>query len=528
MLLLLAAAWPVPASANTRSQQLYGKALIPFNAQRWAEAQVLLDEAAAADPDDAVVAYYRGLTNARLGFPDKAIADLEQALALRPDLSGAVLDLGILYFQTGQYPLAEEWLQRAHQQPANRFAAAFYLGLVRLRTGDPKGAQPYFAEAAKDPALRSSAQYYQALALMRDGESSEARTLLAEVQSGPADAETTQIAKQYLASGAPGLVGSEEPAWEVHGTTGFGYDSNVMLAPDSSSLARNYNTDPSVGGASLNTKGEQDGFFRIGAGAKYRLYAGDSGTGVVGYDLYQSVHFESSGNDLQSHRVHLTMTSPQMNQFLQFGVTGMYDFNLLNYRGYYQGGRGTPWMTFFEGQVGATQIYYSFSGQDFLGGNDPNSPNYSPRQFNSNPFDPFRDAFNNAFGVRQYFLLGAADRYMSFGYQWDDNDPTSNDGTDFAYMDNLFDVRFDFGVLDWGRGTVGYLFDLQTYEHPNSRTGFTKRRHDGQNQIVLRFERPLTSFLSANLEYLGVFNGSNIPDFEYNRNIVQANVWLHF
>ena len=34
--------------------------------------------------------------------------------------------------------------------------------------------------------------------------------------------------------------------------------------------------------------------------------------------------------------------------------------------------------------------------------------------------------------------------------------------------------------------------------------------------------------ISADIAYLAVFNDSNIPDFEYNRNIIQANVWLQF
>jgi tetratricopeptide (TPR) repeat protein len=526
LLLGLAAA---PAGANTRSQQLYAKALIPFHAHRWEDARLLLDEAAAADPDDGVVAYYRGLTAARLGNTAEATKELERALSLRPDLQGAVLDLGILYFESGQYEAASEWLQRAYKQPVNRFPAAFFLGLTRLRMGNPSGAQPLFAEAAKDPALRPAAQYYQALALLREGAASDARELFNQAQAGPSDAETTLIARQYLTGGGTAVAAApEEAPWEVHGEAGFGYDSNVVLAPDSSSLAQNYNTDPSVGGSTLNTKGEEDGFFRIGVGGSYRLFAVDSGSGVMGYDFYQSVHFQGSGYDLQSHRVHLTLTTTPINDIVQVGVTGLYGFNMLNYRGFYQEGRGTPWLTFYEGQIAASQLYYTFSGQDYVHGNDPNSPDFSPRQFNANPFDPFRDAFNNAVGVRQYFLLGAADRYMSVGYQWDNNDPLSSDGTDFAYMDNMFDAQLDFGIFDWASATLGYMLDLQDYEHPNSRTNFSKRRHDVQNNFVVRFRKPLLPYLTADLTYLGVFNHSNIPDFEYDRNIIQAGVWMHF
>jgi hypothetical protein len=44
--------------------------------------------------------------------------------------------------------------------------------------------------------------------------------------------------------------------------------------------------------------------------------------------------------------------------------------------------------------VAATQLYYRFRGEDYL----------------DDVLDPFLDGINNALGVRQCFLLGAADR----------------------------------------------------------------------------------------------------------------------
>lgn len=483
-----------------------------------------------ADSNDAVVAYYRGLTNSRLGFPDRAIKEMERALALRPDLQPAVLDLGILYFQTGQYDQAQEWLQRAYKQPANRFSAAFFLGLTKLRLGDAKGAQAYFAEAAKDPALRQSAQYYQAIAAQRAGDADTARTLLTQVAQGPADAETTQIAKQYLVAPPAAVAVAQEKPWSVYGRGGFGYDSNVTLTPNNVSIAGQspgenlLNCYTNVNGVCqpLDKDGEMDGFFAASVGGQYRIFAVEMGQGTIGYDFYQSVHFTTPSFDLQNHEIHLDLASKQYGLF-QFGLSAFYDFYLLDYASFYQQGRGVPWITLFEGEVAATQAYYQIIGQDFLGSINGNPPGYSLR----NPFNPFRDAINNAVGIRQYFLLGAADRFMSIGYQWDNNDPTSSDGTDFAYTDNLFDVRVDFGIFDWARGTVGYLFDLQDYEHKNSRTDFGKRRHDTEHQIVISFVKDFLPWLSADLSYFAVINNSNIPDFEYDRNIVEVAVRLH-
>src|SRR5215472_6383856 len=444
--LLLFAAVASTASANTRSQQLFAQALIPFHAQQWDAARKLLDQALTADPDDAVVLYYRGLTNARLGLSDKAIVDIEHALSLQPDLQPAVLDLGILYFDTGQYEPALDWLQRAYNQPLNRFSAAFFLGLTKLRMGDPQGAQPLLAEASKDPTLRQAADYYASVAMLRAGDAAGGRALLAQVQGGPPDFETTQIARQYVA-GAPAPVAVAGPMgrpWSVYGEAGFGYDSNVVLAPDNITLApgktiQNCYTQVNGQCVPLNLKGEQDGFFAIALGGAYRLFANDNGQGTLGYDFYQSVHFQTSSFDLQNQEVHLDLSTGLMRSF-QLGVSGFYDFYMLNWQSFYNQGRAVPWVTYFEGNIAATQGYYQFISQDYSRG----------------PFSPFRDAFNNAVGLRQYFLLGAADRFMSIGYQWDDNDPLSRDGTDFAYTDNIFEARFDFGLFDLAHGTVGY------------------------------------------------------------------------
>lgn len=499
---VLAMSIAAPGGANTRSQQLDAKALVPFQAQRWQEAQQILDQALAADPDDAVAAYYRGLTAARLGNRPDAIRDIERALALDPTLKPALLDLGILYFDSGQYPAAQQWFERAHEQPDSRFAAALYLGVIHLRLGDPGGALPYLREAQKDPALRQTGQYYEAVALLRSGQGGEGKALLQQVQAGPTEAQTTQIARQFLAGGgATAVAAVEEKPWSVHANAGFGYDSNNGLVPSSSAAQ--------VG---LDTEGETDGFFRVGAGGSYTLRDADVGSAQIGYDVYQSVHFSTPRFDLQSHRMNLTLATPIHNDVWQAGVAGIYDFYLLDYQSFYQAGRGTPFVNFFEGQIGATQAFYTFGGQDFFRG----------------PFNPFRDSYINRAGLRQLFLLGAVDRFLSLGYAWDHFDPLSKNGTDFNYTDNTFDAAFDFGILDYAHAQIGYLFDLQNYRYPNSRVAYRKRRHDGQNQVVVHVSHAFTDMISADLAYLGVFNHSNIDDFEYDRNIIQANVWLQF
>ena len=89
-------------------------------------------------------------------------------------------------------------------------------------------------------------------------------------------------------------------------------------------------------------------------------------------------------------------------------------------------------------------------------------------------------------------------------------------------------MRGDFGILDWAYATIGYAASTCRNAHRNSRTNFSVRRHDGNNQVVVRVARDFLPYLSAELAYFGIFNTSNIPDFEYDRNIVEASVRFHF
>ncbi len=503
--LLAAAMWSVPAKASTRSQQLYAKGLVPFHAERWEEAYLVFDDATIADPDDALAVYYRGLTGARLGFVQEAIKNMEHALQLQPDLPHGSLDLGILYFDEGQYATAEEWLQRAYQQPRNHFAAALFLGLSHFRRGDNEAARTYLAEAAKDPELRVSAKYYDALVLLRLDQTEEARGALAEVQAEAPTLEAGQAAQEYLAGPTrqlrpPRPKGAQEPPWSVYGDLGFGYDSNVRLAPKSDAIR-----------SSLGIGNEDDGFTRMGVGGRYRLFDSDVGVGVLSYDFYQSVHFDISRFDLQGHTVRLDFTTPPEG-LLQLGITGLYDLYLLDNKSFFQDGLASPWVTVYEGQVAATQVYYRFRSRDYQ----------------RRPFGVHADAYNNAGGVNQYFLLGAVDRVLTIGYQIEDNDPLSASGTDFAWLANQIDLDLEFAVLDWGDAVVAYVLRLEDYEHPNSRSGFRLRRHDTEHQLLVSFERPLTSYLTASVNYIGIINDSNLPEFEYDRMIVWAGVRLHF
>lgn len=505
---------PGAALGSSRSQLSYSRGLVSYNVGQWDEAHRSFEEAVLADSEDAAAMYFRGLAAARLALWAAAAQDVETALRLRSDLPHAALNLGTIYFDMQRYPEAEQWLKMAYQNPADRTEAALFLGLVRYRSGDYETTLRMLAEAEQDDRFALPARYYQALALLRLGQEERARSLLARVRAESPHSEAGRQATAYLDEDrgprvkADGMRGeAAHGRWSLRIDSGLEYDSNVVLAPNDSDVRDSrpgYDT-------------RDDGRFRIGAGGSYRFLENDSLTIRGAYDVYQSVHFDLTEYDLQVHRVGGTIAS-RPGQY-QFGLSGHYEFDAMDFSSYYQEGQGMPWVSFSEGENAAAQLYYRIRGRDFF------------RQ----PFEPYRDSFNNAVGLRQVFLLGGADRLLSFGYQWDYDDPLSKNGDDFECMGNNFDARLEAVFLTSNSIALSYLLRLEDYENPNSRSrdwvenpdpGDTEepwvttsgyRRHDTRHELALRYERAFSSHLAASASLLARINESNLDPFSYDR-----------
>ena len=69
---------------------------------------------------------------------------------------------------------------------------------------------------------------------------------------------------------------------------------------------------------------------------------------------------------------------------------------------------------------------------------------------------------------------------------------------------------------------------MEDYQFVNSRASYLVRRHDNQHDFTVSLEHDLTAAVTLTFDYLGVINNSNVPSFDYDRNIVSAGVRVHF
>ncbi|MBI1815775.1 MAG: tetratricopeptide repeat protein [Deltaproteobacteria bacterium] len=503
-----------PVSANQRSQALYAKGLVPFHNGKWDDAYQLFDEAVKADPSDALALYYRGLTAARRGQPTVAIPDMEQAAKLRPRLAHLALDLGITYFDAGQFAQAKTWLDQAYATADDRLRAAFFLGMTCYRLREFDKASAYFAEAEKDPELRANAHYYAGLVALQQGQTAEGRKQMEQAAQGRAESETAKSAQQFLSGGsvrqppAPGQPAARP--WSVYGDMRLEYDSNVNLGPNNSPV-------------SGSNTGKSDGDVALGFGGAYNLLDIDVARITASYDFYQSLFFTDSDFNLEAHQLRLQGTVPAGP--VQLGLAGAYGYYLLGGDTFYQEGVVTPWVTIPEGESLSTQIYYAFRARNFI----------------LNTYNPSRDATNDAVGIRQYALLGAEDRILSVGYQFDkelveaaflaDDVTGVRHRNSFQYNGNQFDVSVELPLADVATARFAYLLRLEDYQFPDQFAvpAYAFRRHDVENQIFASVFRDMTDYLQLGLTYIGTFNQSNISDpYQYNRNVVSVGARLHY
>jgi tetratricopeptide (TPR) repeat protein len=488
------------ARANVRSQMLYARGLLPFNGGRWEEAYQLFNQAVEADANDAVAWYYRGLTEARQGMTDEAIRDIQKALGLNPKLPHASLDLGIAYLSAGKQAEAKRSLEQAYQEGYEQLTAAFFLGLTHFRLGDDAAALKSFTEAKADPEVRGAAQYYSGLLLVKQGQTEAARPELEGAAHDLQQSEAGRAAQDYLLTGGVEAANAAPP-WSIGAGVHLEYDSNVTIG-SSSSLAPSTTRDIS---------GKSDGRFVVDAGGRY-TFLDTAGWSLRGsYDFSQSVHFVLTDYDLQGHRLGLGVES-QSGRF-RYGIAGQYNFFALNYQTFYQEGLGTPWVTVGEGENAATQVSYTVRGRDFFRA----------------PYDPGRDAINHSFAVRQFVDLGEYRPLLSLGYQFDLEDPISNgpQGMTFEYTGNQVDIDVVWPIADLLRVHLAYLYRHEDYDSFNSGYGVKKRKDDA-HQFVAGMERDLNDNWTLDVHYLGVINGSNVPDFDYDRHIVSAGVRFNY
>lgn len=517
MLTVLGAALVCAAEA---ADSAYSRGLEAYRAGSYGDAAAAFDEALRERPEDFSALYYRGLTRARDGHLEQAIADLTAAEPRLPDVPVAA-DLGVALYYAGRRDEARTWLTKATDQRASAPGAHLLLGILAYEDGDIEVAQRALAEAdaSGDASVRGTAAYYLGLIAVRTSRQADARGALEQAQAAgePAVAQAAStVLAEFSGEGPVGGPPSDLRPYSLRASAGFQYDSNVQIAdiPLNQRQALPF------------SDRKNDGRFIVNAGASYYVLADERALLQLNYDLYQSVFFDVERLDLQGHTV--SGVFEYGDGILVPGIQGSYSYFMTDGSSSYLGRAfGSPYLVVQEEGLGQTELFYAITGDNYMGA----------------PFNPYRDGINNAVGGRQVFFLGSPDRRLDIGYRWH---RTSTDGSsagsrDFDEQSNQVDVGLSVDLPELVFVDIRWLFSNDDYLHGNSRSApvvtvqpdgtrtLTRlRRRDDRNVLTLFLSRALTDNVWASLGYYFTDSGSNLPVFQYSRHILSANVGVTF
>jgi len=476
--------------ASEQSERLTARGMVEYHAKRYPEALQLFEQAVQADTKDSKAAYYRGLTLGRMGNFHGAVSDLLKIVNEQPDSDQARLDLGIALVQSGKYEEALPLLDQAVKLPGEEATASLFLGIAHLALQQREVAQAHFERAADgEPPLSLTARYYLGLISYEDRDWDAAEEHLGGVIAASPDSEVGHEAAILMQR----VKANAQPVFQVYGDVGFQYDSNVVLAPSN-------NTVKTQSGIS----DQEDGRAVITLGGRYVPLRGRRVQLSLGYEFYQSLHFNLTDFNLQDHRPSAVIT--YTSERFRLGMLGRYDFYLLEADTFLQEVLAEPWVDILEGDWGSTQLFYRMRRRDYL----------------KRPFSGLVDAFNHGTGVRQIVPLGNAGSYLSAGYTFDHEEPINGRGDAFEYDGHEVGVGAGWR-LPWSVFADGsYAYRHEDYARASG------GRNDDEHIASVAATRPFNEHISLRLAYLADLNGSNDRRYDYDRHIVSLTVAMRY
>lgn len=121
--------------------QIFSKGLEALNAGRLEQAQTLLEQVLAHNPENIIVRLNLGKLHMQLGRGQAAVEQLEQAVILAPKSGTCRKFLGMAYQQVGRYRDAIATFRLIDQHPTQGLTASMEIARTQLMQGDAEGAR---------------------------------------------------------------------------------------------------------------------------------------------------------------------------------------------------------------------------------------------------------------------------------------------------------------------------------------------------------------------------------------------------
>jgi hypothetical protein len=133
----------------------------------------------------------------------------------------------------------------------------------------------------------------------------------------------------------------------------------------------------------------------------------------------------------------------------------------------------------------------------------------------------FRDAHNGMVGLLHVFRFAQDDVLVRLGYQFDVENAK---GSAFSYTGNRLQTGGQV-KLPWGEVSMRYDYEVHRRAYKNPQTLFAddegrlSRRHDVEQTHMVQVLKPLTKNFTLVAQYQRVRSDSNVPVYDYTKNV---------
>ena len=212
------------------SNPLLDEGIKQYQAENYEEAIEILEKARKEEPASSLAAFFLGMAYKQAMDYDKAAANLDAALKLKPAVKEALVEQISVLYQLNRLEEAKNWIEVAKQQNIAPASVAFLEGMVLARERNYKAAIGSFEKAKSlDANLTPTADYQIGLCYMNDRKFKNAQERFKATASHDPKSDLAGYARQYLEAVENSLFYTR-PLRFTLGLNG-GYDSNLISKP---------------------------------------------------------------------------------------------------------------------------------------------------------------------------------------------------------------------------------------------------------------------------------------------------------
>ncbi len=480
-------------SVVTAGQSLLDQGIAEYRAESYEEAIVTLGDCVRQQPDSAAAAYYLGLSLMQTGDLEGAAGQFRAALERQPGMREVYPELIECLYLQDRLPEARTRISAAEGVGVDPAAIAFLKGKVLAKQDDGAGAIHAFTAAKKaDRAYGQQADFQIAQLRLQAGDADAARESLRAVIADNPTSELANFAREYERRLSALPEGYR--MWRLFLRVNYQYDDNVLVKPS---------TD--IAGLNLPSGHDQSSSQTM----RLLYEAPSSGPWLFNaqYSLYNNSYFRLDQYSQLSQTVTLVPAYRLPRAVLSLPVA--YTHTLLDYRGYSQQLAVKPTATLMFTPEQLVQAGFGYSWRDYL-----QAPVAAEED---------RDAQSYSGQVGYLYLFADSRGVANLRYEFSFDDAAGNNWSNIGNR-----LTLDLVVPLSKKTSAVVSLDGWWQEYLNSHTAYGVKRSDSSYAATATLSHELVERLFLNLQYAHSTVYSNIPLYEYDRNVYSAGLELRF